>query len=1384
MVSAASDSQQRRRRIASLLIGAAITIGGLLAIWRWNPANDGGLGAGLIVAGALLLAHGLFDIAYLPESPSIRAFLASLAAAAAGFALGIWSPNAFAQNAGAALIATGVSFIAAGVAARGWDNARGQHRNTSRPNLRGQDVLTPLTPRYVSDQHRFYLEHLNDAINNPRLHNIALTGRYGAGKSSVVEAFAEQPELRRRVLLLALSTFGPETDTDNRTNQIEKELVKQLLHRERPSRLPQSRYQRIRVLNWWRAAAEATAVILAGVAAGFLLGASTDDLPGLGSDQPTVVKWVACGLTIVVLLGLLTWARLAFQSRTVVAGLSAAGATISIADSAKSYFDKYLDEIVYFFEKSSRVDIVIFEDLDRFNDPGIFEALRELNSLLNGSKQMGDRDIRFIYALRDSIFERLGYDSRGAGDDAADAEAVRANRTKFFDLVIPMVPFITHRNARDLLAQLLAGRALPEGSGPSLRLVDLVSRHLPEMRLLTNIVNEYTVFATRLISQGRGVERLDADQLFAMIVYKNIHLSDFEMIQLGRSRLDDLYRQSREMVSDCTAERRHQLSQLSGAVASKAALNRQVEPFGKKLEWFVDQLRKHHHRHHTVSSLSTAGKSFPPADITDVEFWRAVLSGDLQIQVTLTRAGQQTVQIEIGPDELRTLLGPRLNIDRWQSDSLEKIAREQKRLQEDIRHLSHIGFAGLAARKDFVLLLDDKGVSFDELIEICIDSEIGRNLIRDGYIDAHYALYVAQYYGERVPRNSMNFILQHVEQNYPDVLYAFENDEEIEAVLREASDTFLSEQSAYNVAILDFLLAHRRAGQGGQLLSSILSRLGEPELRFIEMYLAEGNEATAAVCDLAPEWSGVFVHLVRSEGLDEARRLQLLNAALAHSDPQLNYELGDEVREFLQAHYQQLPALEDQGGPGGASPFEAHDRSARAAALMARAGFVCDDLAAVGEVARRAFVQQDAYELTAANLRSATGSRVLSLDILRERNGEVYLDAIRQPRAYVSALEEAGRPNLATEVDEADGQTATEWSVRDPSLFDDIVTDLAELEHDDVVLLLERAHPGCTVRLLSATPPETWRALAKCGRFATSVANFDSYLQHVGGVDSDLAGLLVASDCEFVASDAADETAGGVEDGSREQRVAESVLAAGGALANPADRARAIASLKLAERLPLQAVPTERGPLLGELLKHGLVAEAPETFSRFAPLDWPTLSHALPYSPRLGEIITLGQLAGGTIASLLADVHVSDDTKRAVLGRFEELVLADDSLALAAAGHAALQVSTQLALTHIGAIASGTQDPSVVMRLLERFGADLSVDELLDVLAQIGRSPYTELRGLAADAKLDFQRDGAHETVLKRLNVPGRFSVRLLNKRIGRDPQVRVTAQPGPTPAA
>lgn len=484
-------------------------------------------------------------------------------------------PNENSRNIGPVREAIGKG---ASQVARWAANSRSASSSTT-PNL------TPLTPGFNPDQHQTYVDHLNSVLDDDSVRNVALTGRYGAGKSSVLQEFARLNG--NRVLFLSLSTLGPDAVGDSRTNQIEKELVKQLLHREKPARLPQSRYQRIDRLTWWRSVVESAAGLAVLGVALWLLGVFPK-FPGLSANQPIGVRAGAAVVVGAAAISLLAWVRLAVHNRLTVSEVKAGGASISLAKSG-SYFDEYLDEIVYFFESMSDVDIVVFEDLDRFDEPGIFEALRELNTLLNNSKQTDGRVVRFVYALRDSIFERLGHDTMSQKEDAASAETIRANRTKFFDLVIPLVPFITHRTSRDLLTQLVNSKLSPDIAIGS-ELIDLTARHLPDMRLLTNIVNEYSVYANRLIAQKRGIDPLQADKLFAMMVYKNIHLADFEHMQQGRSDLDRLYRRSRELVAQSLAVRRARLVRISDTTALREAIGERATAWGDHIVWFFDKV--------------------------------------------------------------------------------------------------------------------------------------------------------------------------------------------------------------------------------------------------------------------------------------------------------------------------------------------------------------------------------------------------------------------------------------------------------------------------------------------------------------------------------------------------------------------------------------------------------------------------------------------------------------------------------------------------------------------------------------------------------------------------------------------------------------------------
>lgn len=171
-----------------------------------------------------------------------------------------------------------------------------------------------------------------------------------------------------------------------------------------------------------------------------------------------------------------------------------------------SIFNKHLDEILYFFQVTD-YNVVIIEDLDRFGTPNIFLKLRELNQLINESKIVG-RHITFIYAIKDDIFK--------------DEE-----RTKFFDFITTVIPVINPSNSKDKLKSALEAKGCGN-DGISDEDLSEMAFFIQDMRILTNIVNEYKQYRDKLCEASDF--QLNKTKLLGMIVYKNYYPQDFALL--------------------------------------------------------------------------------------------------------------------------------------------------------------------------------------------------------------------------------------------------------------------------------------------------------------------------------------------------------------------------------------------------------------------------------------------------------------------------------------------------------------------------------------------------------------------------------------------------------------------------------------------------------------------------------------------------------------------------------------------------------------------------------------------------------------------------------------------------------------------------------------
>ena len=175
----------------------------------------------------------------------------------------------------------------------------------------------------------------------------------------------------------------------------------------------------------------------------------------------------------------------------------------------ESVFNKNLDEIIYFFEKTGK-RVVVIEDIDRFENTNIFVALRELNNIINHyGKIRKDHKVTFIYAVKDDMFNS-------------------SERTKFFDFVIPVVPYISSTNSMEILRDKLD---FDDASNRSKiyditgKFITLISAYISDMRNLICICNEFNIYKNTL--QGSQSLNLNDEKMFSLVAFKNLYPRDF-----------------------------------------------------------------------------------------------------------------------------------------------------------------------------------------------------------------------------------------------------------------------------------------------------------------------------------------------------------------------------------------------------------------------------------------------------------------------------------------------------------------------------------------------------------------------------------------------------------------------------------------------------------------------------------------------------------------------------------------------------------------------------------------------------------------------------------------------------------------------------------------
>lgn len=857
-------------------------------------------------------------------------------------------------------------------------------------------ALIPLTPKFRADEHDLYLKRIEAALDDdseaaPK--NIALTGSYGSGKSSVIEGLLKKR--RYRPIRISLSTINPKKVVDGKeeealaiSNVIQKEIVKQILYREKVSKMSGSRFRRVDKFHWFGAIWLALGLSTAIAAVSYLNG-WTERFELLVTAHQAPLALAAAAAVAVLAVGLVGIQRI-FHGRIRVKGLSAGPAQLELKEE-ESAFDRYLDEIVYFFAVS-KCTAAIFEDLDRFDRIEIYEELRALNVLLNSSRQL-HRPVRFIYAMRDSLFEEIGENgaegdsdpSSGLEDKNPESAALRklikkaAERAKFFDLVLPMVPFATMRTAIDLWRE-----ELPDSTDISLRAIQVAAAHVQDMRLIRNVRNEYLVFTEELARNGLGGIR--PDSVFGLMLYKNVYLEDFEAIRHGASLLDRVESIRQDAVTSALTEWEESTrTALSQSTLDQRRQDR-AQAAGRRMFDGIARSFKVSSRPMPTISLRIGSTTYSSDDALEPDFWEQLEAAAWELEIGQGNPPTRTASVSLADIEAWIGYNP-ATVD-WS----EAVAEEQG---EDTFEAELLARAEISDLLEKDLLSATQRSKLESDVREQVKSELAWELIAGGFIDQNFSLYVSRFYGRVITANAMNYVIHVVQKGRYSPFAALEGSADAEAVMNVVGTDFLTTHSGLNVGLFDALADDDR-------LSAALKLVGQSSQAegFLDAYLSTGSRAERVIERLSSMWGGVFAYLLREE-TPQDQIVELMNAALRGVGPEVEYSGAPGFAPFIEEHQDGLAVLHGN---------EESNASALAA-LFAAENVEVEDLAALSPNIRSETFKVGAFKVNSVNLRAGLGeSSAWALDSVPSDASGALDKLIRELDSYLEALPRSTSP--------------------------------------------------------------------------------------------------------------------------------------------------------------------------------------------------------------------------------------------------------------------------------------------------------------------------------------------------------------------------------------
>ena len=692
--------------------------------------------------------------------------------------------------------------------------------------MQNNNWFVDLAPVSRSEKGSIYQNALDFCVLKDDIFNIALTGPYGSGKSSIIKGYKSNLKDDVKLLEISLASFEDnETPTDA---EIELSILQQMIYSAPSTALPFSRFKRIKTPKYPGWSALIITLWLISTLILIKFHKELFSIPIWGAEFFIFIPLLTCFLVGTWFLVKQVFVSLFGSSLRKV---SLKNFEIEKEVNQASILNKHVDEVLYFFEQTD-YNLVVFEDLDRFNLPKIFIKLRELNTLINKSDSVGSkRHVQFLYALKDSTF-------------------TDKDRTKFFEFIIPVVPVVGSSNSLDIILE--RSNSLPvlkkEIDKDFLR---DVSDFLNDARLIHNAFNEFVVYVQEI-----NDSEIDPTSLFAVILYKVVFGEDFELLHNSEGALYNIVEKKYEMLDKHKSKLEELIDSNSEEikVLQKEIFNREAEIVSA----FVGELARSDSNTPSVG-IFHGGFHLPYSDLKRFEDIEKLISSKEYVYLSNggrhTRTGRRYSEVEntISPD---ISIKERLNlINRKSNSEIKELQKEINKAADEVRDLEKQRLAYFLKSNPDVI---DSFIKSNE--QILVEKFNGplvaspnsvrlfRYLLLSGYLNEDYYLYTA-IFREREgwgPNDRLfNMIMKSRDTPTPELVV--DNPSE---VCKKLKDSDFCDIYILNVSIFDYLLepSNNEFGKSRLALTNLIESFDEDACQeFLRAYFLNGRKITELI---------------------------------------------------------------------------------------------------------------------------------------------------------------------------------------------------------------------------------------------------------------------------------------------------------------------------------------------------------------------------------------------------------------------------------------------------------------------------------------------------------------------------------------------------------